>query len=91
LPLTVPIHATPRNLTFRSFGALSVRASGPATRPALTILKVLAGPVDPLETCVRPFGGLNPAYSFIARERCKVLPWGQRFRTGHPRRFQIGR
>ena len=54
--------------------AFTMRAAGPATRPAVSLLQLRAYPVDMLLSGLRFFDGDHPADPFIARERRNVLP-----------------
>lgn len=52
----------------------SVGATGPTTRPALSLFKFRAHSLYPVAPCVRFLGVLNPANPLITRERRNVLP-----------------
>ncbi len=56
-------------LTISTMGATS-----PTTRPALSVNKLRAHPLDPVTPCLRFLSGLNPADPLIAREWCNILP-----------------
>jgi len=59
-----------------------MNATGPTTRPALSVSKLRARPLDPVAPRLRFLGGLNPADPLIAREGRNTLPcrsrrWGR--------------
>jgi hypothetical protein len=66
-----------------------MRAAGPAARPALSLHKPRARPLDPPAPCFRLFGILDPADPLITRERRNILPRGQRSRVGRQGLAQI--
>jgi hypothetical protein len=56
----------------------SVGATGPATRPALSLFEFLANSLYPPEPCFRSLSVLNPANPLIPRDRRYILPKFQR-------------
>jgi hypothetical protein len=60
----------------------TMNATGPTTRPAFSVYKLSASPLDPATPRPWFLGGLDPADPFIAREWCDALPrcsrcWGR--------------
>ena len=51
-----------------------MRATGPTTRPALSVYKLFARPLDPVISSPWFLGGQNPANPLITREWCNILP-----------------
>lgn len=70
-------------------GAVAVRASRPAARPTLAILKLFLGSANATCSCHRLSGVLNPADEFVPRERRDVLPSVERRGVGDQRVPQV--
>ena len=66
-------------------------ATGPTTRPPLSLFKFRARPFNPTISCLRFFGRLNPADLLIARKRRNVFPYYSSLRGGSKRFPQIRR
>lgn len=70
-------------------GAFAVFAAGPAARPALAFLELLAGPTDAALPRLLLLGVFDPADELVAGQRRDVVPGGQDRGVGEQRLPQI--
>src|SRR6476620_7495556 len=67
----------------------TMRTARPTTGSSLSVSEAGTSPFDPMSSCLRLFGRLDPANPFIARQRGNVLPRLQRFCVGGKCLFQF--
>ena len=56
-------------------------ATSPTTMPTLSLYKLCACPLDPMDPRLWFFCGVNPTDPFIARKWCDILPYYLRHRS----------